>query len=136
MSWLTDWFVGGMTEQEQADNLKKTQDLAAKRIAAREAAGTLTPEEESARYQSIFTQQIDGQDQAAADGFVEGAKEGLQNVLDAPGKVVGAVGDASSSMLWGIVKNIPWWVWVGGAVALFVWLGGLMLIRGKLAKAA
>ena len=65
----------------------------------------------------------------------QGLAEGFQNVLDAPGKVVGAVGSSASSMLWGIIKAIPWWVWIGGLVALFVWMGGLSLLRGKLKHA-
>ena len=71
--------------------------------------------------------------------FQAGLKEGVNNVLDAPGKVVGAVGDATSQLGWGILKNIPWWVWIGGAIALFIYLGGLPLLsaiaRGKVAKA-
>jgi len=63
-----------------------------------------------------------------------GAKEGLNNVLTAPGKVVGAVGSGASTLLWGIVKNIPWWIWIVGAGALFVWMGGLALLKGRLAR--
>lgn len=63
-----------------------------------------------------------------------GAKEGLNNVLTAPGKVVGAVGGGASTLLGGILKNIPWWVYLGGLAALFVWMGGLSLLRGRLAK--
>lgn len=66
--------------------------------------------------------------------FAAGAKEGLQNVLNAPGKIVGGVGSGLSSVVWGIVKNVPWWIYAGGAVALFIWLGGLELLRGRLAK--
>src|SRR6266568_5393693 len=40
-----------------------------------------------------------------------GAAEGLNNVLTAPGKVIGAVGGGASTLLGGILKNIPWWVW-------------------------
>jgi hypothetical protein len=66
--------------------------------------------------------------------FAAGAKQGLDNVLAAPGKVVGAVGGASGSLLWGILKNIPWWAWLVGLAAGFVWLGGLELLRGRLAR--
>jgi hypothetical protein len=72
--------------------------------------------------------------------FQAGLKEGVNNVLDAPGKVVGAVSDATGQLGWGILKNIPLWLWVVGAIALFVYLGGLSLLagiaRGKIAKAA
>ena len=63
-----------------------------------------------------------------------GLQEGLNNVLNAPGKLVGAVGSGASTLLWGIVKAIPWWVWLAAAGALFVWMGGLELLKGRLAK--
>jgi hypothetical protein len=63
-----------------------------------------------------------------------GAAEGLNNVLTAPGKVVGAVGGSASTLLWGILKNIPWWVYLVGAGALFIWMGGLMLLKGRFAR--
>lgn len=66
--------------------------------------------------------------------FVAGAQQGLQNVLEAPGKAVGLLGSGSSTLLWGIVKNIPWWAWVGAGFALFVWMGGLSLLRGRLSR--
>jgi hypothetical protein len=72
---------------------------------------------------------------SSVDGeFVAGAQQGLSNVLAAPGKVVGAVGGSASSLLWGIVKNIPWWVWIAALGAIFVWMGGLELLRGRLAR--
>lgn len=63
-----------------------------------------------------------------------GAAQGLNNVLTAPGKVVGAVGGGASTLLGGILKNIPWWVYLGGLAALFVWMGGLSLLKGRLAR--
>jgi multidrug efflux pump subunit AcrA (membrane-fusion protein) len=63
-----------------------------------------------------------------------GLQEGLNNVLDAPGKVVGAVGSGLSQTLGGILKNIPWWVYLVGLGALFVWMGGLSLLRGRLGR--
>jgi hypothetical protein len=66
--------------------------------------------------------------------FAAGAQQGLQNVLHAPGAVVGAVGSGASTLLWGILKNIPWWVWIVGLGALFVWMGGLSLLRGRFAR--
>jgi hypothetical protein len=64
--------------------------------------------------------------------FVAGAKEGLNNVLEAPGKAVGAIGGGASTLLWGILKNIPWWAYLAGLGALFVWMGGLSLLKGRL----
>ena len=62
-----------------------------------------------------------------------GLQEGLNNVLTAPGKAVGAIGGGLTTALWGILKNIPWWVYLAAGVALFVWMGGLALLRGRLA---
>src|SRR4051812_3001825 len=58
-----------------------------------------------------------------ADAFAEGAKEGLNAELALPGQVVGGVTGGAGKLLWGIVKNIPWWLWLAGAGALFVWMG-------------
>lgn len=63
-----------------------------------------------------------------------GAAQGLNNVLTAPGKAIGAIGSGASTLLWGILKNIPWWAYLAGAAALFVWMGGLTLLRGRLAR--
>src|SRR5437016_3980286 len=38
--------------------------------------------------------------------FAAGAQEGLQNVLNAPGRLVGAVGTGANTLLWGVLKNI------------------------------
>ena len=66
--------------------------------------------------------------------FQQGLAEGAQNVLNAPGKLVGAAGSASSSLLSGILKNIPWWVYVAAFGALFIWMGGLSLLKGRLSR--
>lgn len=58
-----------------------------------------------------------------SEDFRAGLKEGAGNVR---GFVGGAIG--------GIFSLIPWQVWLLGAVALFIWLGGLNLIRGRLAR--
>jgi hypothetical protein len=63
-----------------------------------------------------------------------GAAEGLNNVLTAPGKAVGLIGSGANTLLGGILKNIPWWVYLGGAVALFIWMGGLELLKGRLRR--
>src|SRR5690242_584010 len=77
-----------------------------------------------AGYTDLATQDIAAGNASTGDNNVvasvnseaaAGAAEGLHNVLTAPGKVVGAVGGGASTLLWGILKNIPWWVWVGGA---------------------
>jgi hypothetical protein len=29
-----------------------------------------------------------------------------------------------------VLKNIPWWIYLGGVLALFVWMGGVELLSG------
>jgi hypothetical protein len=64
-----------------------------------------------------------------------GLKDGLNNVLNAPGKLLGDVTGGAGQVLWGILKAIPWWMWLGAAFALFVWMGGIELLKGRLKKA-
>ncbi|HEV2210087.1 MAG TPA: hypothetical protein VG167_15005 [Verrucomicrobiae bacterium] len=71
---------------------------------------------------------------AVDTAFQQGAVQGLQNVLALPGQAVGAVGSGASSVLGGILKNIPWWVYVGFVGFIFLWMGGLELLRGSLAR--
>ena len=72
---------------------------------------------------------------SVTDEAKAGLSEGLDNVLSAPGKVVGAVGAGASTVLAGILKAIPWWTWLVAAGALFVWMGGLALLKGRLKRA-
>jgi hypothetical protein len=72
-------------------------------------------------------------DQVNAD-FISGAQDGLSGALQAPGKAVGFLGGSLGTALGGILKNIPWWVYLGAAAWLFVWLGGLELLRGRLKR--
>jgi len=64
-------------------------------------------------------------DQSPAAGFVAGAREGLN-------KEAGLVNDALNGAAGLVWKAIPWWVWIGGLVALFFYFGGGVLVRRKL----
>jgi len=48
------------------------------------------------------------------------------------------IGSAGSGFISSLLKNlfnvIPWQVWLIGGLALFVWLGGLELLRGVIHK--
>lgn len=133
MSW-SDWFLksGSQTSSEQEANYARLQQLEQERLARRQAEGSITVED-VAYYQSN-TGPLESQNAAAWEGAKEGAAEGWQNVLNAPGQAVGAVGGSLSTVLGGVLKNIPWWLWLVAAGALFVWMGGLSLLRGRLAK--
>jgi hypothetical protein len=145
MSWVSDIFLPSTAQSssDAAANLAKQQSQLNDAIAARQAAadaGDAPPisAQTMSQDQALLQEQVDSQDAAAAAGFAEGAQEGLNNVLNAPGKLVGAVGSGAGTVLWGIVKNIPWWVWAAGVAAVFVWMGGLELLgfelKGRLAK--
>lgn len=41
---------------------------------------------------------------------------------------------ASNSGFFSLLTTIPFWVWLIGVGALFVWLGGLSLLKGVLKK--
>lgn len=134
MSW-SDIFLpsGAQTAAEQEANYARQQQEFQDRLARREAEGSLSPEQ--TRYYTANTEdQLWVQDTAAWEGFREGAIAGLNNVLDAPGKVVDVAGQGLTQVIWGILKAIPWWAWLAAAGALFLWMGGLSLLRGRLAR--
>jgi len=70
---------------------------------------------------------LDQLDQAGT----EGAQSGLDNVTALPGKIVGGVTGIAGSTLWGVLKNIPWWVWLVALGFLFFYLGGGLALRSR-----
>jgi hypothetical protein len=128
-------FITGTTPQAEQD-----QQLADKKAAyeaalqRRQDAGTITPEQVAADQAYVSGIQLEDTDAGAAQGFKEGLQEGFNNVLSAPGKAVGFAGDSLGSALWGILKNIPWWLYIGAAAAVFLYFGGAALLARKLIK--
>jgi len=135
MAW-SDFFLpsSAQTASEQQANFDAQQAAYQAALARRQAAGTLTTQQAQNAADYAASLQLDSQDAAAAQGFVAGLGEGWNNVLNAPGKATGFIGDTLSQTLGGILKNIPWWVYVAGLGALFVYMGGLALLRGRFAK--
>jgi hypothetical protein len=133
-SSLVSWVSGEDTANEAAGNAADVANQAINQKLLEQ--GLLTQAQYDSTVQDFAQGNADtgtANPQAAITGeFDAGLAQGANNILSAPGKVVGAVGDASGSLLWGILKAIPWWVWIGGLVALFVWMGGLALLRGQL----
>lgn len=127
---LVSWLTGTEDQGDQDARLAAQQAEFNARLQARQDAGTIDPA--AAQSLSDYGNSVsnDSENQAYGQGFAEGAQEGLNNVLNAPGKVVGAVGSGASQALWGVLKNIPWWIYAGGVVVLFVWLGGVELLSG------
>jgi hypothetical protein len=131
MAW-SDLFIPSksQTAAEQEANYRRQQAEFNRRLEARRES--LTPEEVA--FYTSNVGELEVQDLAAVEGFGEGLQEGWDNVLDAPGKAVGAIGDSAGTLLGGILKNVPWWAYIAAAAALFFWMGGAALLRGRLAK--
>lgn len=133
---LSDIFIPSrnQTAQEQADNLAKQKAQYEAALAARQDAGTVTPEQVAQDQAYVDSVTLDNQDTAAVTGFEEGLNEGFQNVLAAPGKAIGAVGSATGTVLGGIVKNFPWWLWLLLLGAAFFYLAPILGIGANLFK--
>lgn len=131
---FSDWFLpsGAQTSAEAEANYARQQRELEESIARRKAEGTLSQAQED--FYRANTGPLDSQNAAYIEGLQEGAQEGLQNVLQAPGKAVGAVTDGAGTLLGGVLKNIPLWLWVAAAVVAFFYLGGGILLRNRLAK--
>jgi hypothetical protein len=134
MAW-SDYLLGGsggQTAEEQQANYARLRALEAQRIAARKANDSLTPEQEA--FYNSNTDPLLNQNDAATQGFLEGGAEGWNNVLNFPGWLTGFLGKSTSQALGGILKNIPWWVYLALAGVAFVYLGGLVLLKGAFKK--
>ena len=59
--------------------------------------------------------------------FLEGLKSGEQNLTS-------GISDSIARVIKDIWKAIPWQLWVVAAIALFLWMGGMSLLRGRLAR--
>lgn len=123
MSFLTSIFAPG--EQQRSD------DLDAQRIALekrRADMGLISSDQADTNISKISSERED----VAGDlntAFAEGAKEGyaattgaIKTGLAAPFKFTWAI--------------LPWQVWAAGAVALFLYMGGGVYLRGIIARKA
>jgi hypothetical protein len=137
MAW-SDIFLpsGAQTQDEAQANLDKQKAQYDAALQRRQDAGTITPEDLSKDQSYEAGLSLDSQNAAAAQGLLEGAQEGFQNVLNAPGKAVGFIGDSSGTLLGGILKNIPWWAYLGAGLVVFFYLGGGFLLKGSLKRFA
>ena len=65
--------------------------------------------------------------QQVADEFKAGVSEGIDNLANTTNAVIAA----PFKFAW---KAIPWQIYVVAAVALFFWMGGAALLRGRLSR--
>lgn len=84
-----------------------------------------------------LNQKLYGVDYVNQDDYV--GKEGAEKQISADFRAgamegLGNVKSGVNSLFTGILGSIPWSVWLVLGVILFVWLGGLSLLRGRLAR--
>lgn len=121
MSW-SDWFLPAtsQTAAEQEANYARQQEEYARRVQERQQ---IQPD-----YAPTWAgQELESQDAAAWEGFQEGAAEGLKSIPGAVNSTLGATVGA-------LFRSIPISIWLLGAVALFFYMGGAALLKGRLAK--
>jgi hypothetical protein len=123
MAW-SDIFLpsSAQTPEEAQANLDRQTALFNSRLAAREAAGTISDERDADYQRFIGGVALDDQNAAAGAGFVEGLKESTGNLWSGVKDAVGGLSPA----IWGVVVLV--------IVGLFIYAGGLGLIRGILKK--
>jgi len=130
---LLNWYYGAPSQAEVDQTQSDIRSLN-EQLAAIDAQNGTGPHDQAYLDQAnkdlnTTAADLSNIDQQTQDAFDQGAKEGLNNVTSLPGKLVGAAGNAASDTLWGIIKNIPWWVWVALAAYIFISLGGLRLLK-------
>lgn len=122
MSWgLVDLWFPGETDRTEELN-RKNAELNRRKV----EAGTMTPaqaEEQQYRFEDP-TRDVNGQ---IFDDAVEGAAEGLQAIPDNIRNGLNTVAGWS-------FRAIPWWLWLGGVLALLVYMGGWARLRNILVK--
>ena len=124
MSWsLVDLFSPGETARgEELD--RQNAELNRRR----EAMGRQTADE-SAAQESRFNTDIEAYNEQILSGAIEGAQEGLASTADTVRKGLAL----PLNFAW---RAIPWQLWAVGAVALFIYAGGGVWLRGILARKA
>ena len=122
MSWsLVDVFSPG--ETARAEELDRRNAELNRR---REAMGRQTADE-SAAQESRFNTDIQEYNEQILSGAIEGAQEGLAATADTVRKGLAV----PLNFAW---RAIPWQLWAVGAVALFIYAGGGVWLRGALAR--
>lgn len=114
MSLFSRWILGVDVEAEQAKSDSLDAQLRELNAEA-ERRGVITPEQRRASDARIESA-APVSDQIGSE-FSAGWREGADNVSDAfTGVISGTgrvVGDAVAAPLWGVVRGLPWWAWVG-----------------------
>lgn len=120
--WWADIFAPG-AEAEGA-RLDAALDAQNKRLLDK---GLISTADYQSRAERLNQTSATHYDEQIAESFQDGAKEGYQNVT-------GAIKDTLKAPFQFAWDSIPWIVWLVLALALFWWLGGLVWLKGRLAK--
>lgn len=138
VSGLFDFLYGAPALQEQSSQLDQkladinNQALASGKVDQQTYDQTVAHLAQQVQDTANITGSIDA---AAVQGVIEGYQNELSAIQAVPefaGKLAGDVLTAATkgvsagvgSIGKGLFGSLPWWVWVGGAVALFIYLGG------------
>jgi len=88
--------------------------VTAQRAAELAQNGDYNPDAQRAQIDKAFTDKLDEQ---------------AKSIIGGPLGIVWAT-------IKSVLKSIPWWVWLIGFVAVFLWLGGGLLVRAFIKKKA
>lgn len=139
MGLFQKWLLGVDLDAEQA-----ASDTADAKIRALNQSavdrGVWTPDQRNAADSRLESAPVT--DQVAQD-FQTGWNEGAANVAKATEKVIsgvaGTAADVVSAPLLGVLRGLPWWLWIAGGLAAAAYFGllpGLLAgVRGALKKA-
>lgn len=135
-SELESWFTGYNASDLQAEGHALDDSLTAMNAQAL-ANGTIDDATYNATVQHLATQIAatqgipDDINAAWVDGALEGYKSDLAVLNAIPkyagkvtGDVLGAITRGAGSGVASLLGSLPWWLYLGGAIALFVYLGG------------
>lgn len=118
---LADFWFPGET-QRTAELDERNRELNRIKV----ARGQMTPQQ-AAEQESRFEEPTKDLNTQIFDAGVEGAKEGLQSI---PDTIRGGL-NSVAGWTW---RAIPWWVFVGGLIALVVYMGGWVRLKNILVK--
>jgi len=135
---LTRWVTG----QDIAAEQTRAQQLDQSLIQYNEQSGyydRIPPDMAAAAQQRITDQQTEDTDLQGQveDAFAAGAQQGLQNEVEFVTRTVPrAISDTLNAVGGAVWRSIPWWVWLLAGVALFLYAGGGVWLRGRLARSS
>ncbi|HYG23370.1 MAG TPA: hypothetical protein VEH04_11355 [Verrucomicrobiae bacterium] len=121
---LYDWLAGNVqTEHEATDSHARLQEALDDQANRRLQEGTIS-QDRYARDMAAASGKLESVGAGYRSGFVEGLAEGRDNVRNGIG-----------AMISGILKFIPWQLWVVIVVGAFIYLGGIRFLQRWLARA-